>query len=49
LFHFNLLKGDTRTKLGIANKRLKAGWDLAYSVGYWAFEIKGLHAIALLL
>lgn len=26
----NLLKGDTRTKLGIANKRLKAGWDIAY-------------------
>ena len=26
----NLLKGDTRTKLGIANKRLKAGWDVAY-------------------
>lgn len=26
----NLLKGDTKTKLGIANKRLKAGWDVAY-------------------
>ena len=26
----NLLKGDTRTKLGIANKRLKAGWDVSY-------------------
>lgn len=26
----NLLKGDTKTKLGIANKRLKAGWDVSY-------------------
>jgi hypothetical protein len=26
----NVLKGDTRTKLGIANKRLKAGRDVAY-------------------
>lgn len=26
----NLLKGDTNTKLGIANKRLKAGWDVSY-------------------
>ena len=25
----NLLKGDTKTKLGIANKRLKAGWDVS--------------------
>lgn len=25
----NLLKGDTRAKLGIANKCLKAGWDVA--------------------
>lgn len=22
--------GDTRTRLGIANRRLKAGWDVAY-------------------
>lgn len=26
----NLLKGDAKTKLGIANKRLKAGWDVSY-------------------
>ena len=26
----NLLKGDTKSKLGIANKRLKAGWDVSY-------------------
>lgn len=26
----NTLKLDTKTKLGIANKRLKAGWDVAY-------------------
>lgn len=26
----NLLKGDTKTKLGIANKRLKAGWIVSY-------------------
>jgi predicted transposase YbfD/YdcC len=26
----NTLKRDTKTKLGIANKRLKAGWDVAY-------------------
>ncbi len=26
----NLLKGDSNTKLGIANKRLKAGWDVSY-------------------
>ena len=26
----NLLKGDSKTKLGIANKRLKAGWDVSY-------------------
>ena len=25
----NLLKGDTKSKLGIANKRLKAGWDVS--------------------
>ena len=25
-----LLKNDTRTKLGIKNKRLKAGWDERY-------------------
>jgi hypothetical protein len=25
----NLVKGDTRTKLGVANKHLKAGWDIA--------------------
>ena len=27
---FNLLKADTKTKLGVANKRLKAGWDVSY-------------------
>ena len=27
---FNLLKKDTSTKLGIANKRLKAGWNVDY-------------------
>lgn len=26
----NLLEGDTKTELGIANKRLKAGWDVSY-------------------
>jgi predicted transposase YbfD/YdcC len=26
----NLLKSDTKTKHGIANKRLKAGWDISY-------------------
>lgn len=26
----NLLKNDKSTKLGIANKRLKAGWNVAY-------------------
>lgn len=26
----NLLKSDTKTKLGIATKRLKAGWDTSY-------------------
>ncbi len=26
----NLLKQDTSVKVGIANKRLKAGWDEAY-------------------
>lgn len=26
----NLLKSDTKTKHGIANKRLKAGWDVSY-------------------
>ena len=26
----NLLKSDTTTKLGIANKRLKAGWNVDY-------------------
>lgn len=25
-----LLKGDKSTKLGIANKRLKAGWNVDY-------------------
>lgn len=28
----NLLKSDTKTKHGIANKRLKAGWDVSYLV-----------------
>ena len=26
----NLLKSDTSTKLGVATKRLKAGWNVAY-------------------
>ena len=26
----NLLKGEKSTKLGVANKRLKAGWDTNY-------------------
>ena len=26
----NLFKGDTRTRLGIANKRLNAAWDVSY-------------------
>lgn len=26
----NLLKGDKTTKLGVANKRLKVGWNVAY-------------------
>jgi hypothetical protein len=26
----NLLKQDTRTKLGVTNKRLKAAWDEDY-------------------
>jgi hypothetical protein len=25
-----LLKSDTSTKLGVATKRLKAGWNVAY-------------------
>jgi hypothetical protein len=26
----DLLKGDSKTKLGIANKHLKASWDVSY-------------------
>jgi predicted transposase YbfD/YdcC len=29
----NLLKSDTKTKVGIKNKRAKAGWDREYMVG----------------
>ena len=36
----NLLKGNIRTKLGIANKRLKAGWDVSSYLSYLLGPLK---------
>ena len=38
----NLLKADTKTKLGVANKRLKAGWDVSYLAKLLGLEMTKL-------